>query len=457
MERRGGEEAMSPTGVEEREVILPITGMTCTNCAQAVERQLRRTGGVTDAVVNFASERATVRFDPGIVTVEGLADRVADAGYGAVIAVEDELEDAEARARASEVAALVRRFQIGVALAAPLFLLSMARDFGLIGAWAHAPWVNGLMFVLAFPVQFWVGRDFYVGGWTSLRNGAANMDVLVALGSSVAFAYSVVVTVLLAVGDTRAGTHVYFETAALIITLIELGKLLEARAKGQTGQAIRELIGLRPSTACVVREGREVIVPLEQVAVGDVLVVRPGERVPVDGVVLDGRSTLDESLLTGESMPVEKEPGDPVVGATVNRTGSFRFRATRVGSDTALGQVIHLVRQAQGSKAPIQALADRISAVFVPAVVVVALGTWLIWWLWVGAGFTVGLIRLVAVLVIACPCALGLATPTAVMVGTGRGARLGILFRNSEALQRARSLEIVVLDKTGTVTLGTPA
>jgi P-type Cu+ transporter len=439
------------------EVTLPITGMTCASCAATVERTLRRTPGVSEASVNYASERATVRFDPGTVAVEALAEAVERAGYGVILAEEAELEDAEARARAEEIADQSRKFWTGVAFAGPLFVLSMARDFGLLGMWAHAPWVNWLMFALATPVQLYVGRDYYVGGWKSLRNGAANMDVLVALGSSVAYAYSVVVTVGLTLGTTAAGEHVYFETAALIITLIKLGKLLEVRAKGETGEAIRELMALRPARARVVRDGIEHEVPVEEVIVGDRLVVRPGERVPVDGVVLDGHSTIDESMLTGESMPIEKGAGDEVVGATINRTGSFTFRATRVGADTALAQVIRLVREAQGSKAPIQRLVDRVSAVFVPAVIVIALATLAVWWLWVDAGFAPAIIRMVAVLVIACPCALGLATPTAVMVGTGRGARMGILFRSSEALERSRSLQVVVLDKTGTITRGEPA
>jgi Cu+-exporting ATPase len=443
--------------VTAREATLPITGMTCANCAATVERTLRRTAGVSDASVSFASERATVRFDPASVSVEKLASAVERAGYGVVLADEGELEDAEARARAGEVATQSRKFWTGVALAGPLFVLSMARDFGLVGTWAHEPWVNWLMFALATPVQFYVGADYYVGGWKSLRNGAANMDVLVALGSSVAYVYSVVVAATLTLGTAAAGEHVYFETAALIITLIKLGKLLEVRAKGETGEAIRELMALRPARARVVRDGVELDVPVEEVVVDDRIVVRPGECIPVDGSVIDGLSTIDESMLTGESMPVEKGPGDQVAGATINRTGSFTFRATRVGADTALAQVIRLVRQAQGTKAPIQRLADRVAAVFVPAVIVIALVTMGVWWLWVDAGFTPALIRMVAVLVIACPCALGLATPTAVMVGTGRGARMGILFRSSEALEKARSLDVVVLDKTGTITRGEPA
>ena len=447
---------MTPEAVKHRELVLPITGMTCANCVATVERALRKTDGVTEVSVNYATERATVHIDSPTLGVDELAAAVERVGYGVVQAEEADLEDAEAEARRTELVKQTRLFWSGVAFAGPLFALSMARDFSLLGAWAHASWVNWLMFALAAPVQFYVGWDYYVGSWKSLRNGSANMDVLVALGSSVAFAYSVVVAFALSVGSVGLGEHVYFETAALIITLIKLGKLLEVRAKGETGEAIRELMSLRPDTARVVQGDQELEIPLDQVDVGDVVVVRPGERIPVDGVLLDGRSSVDESMLTGESMPVDKEPGAEVIGATMNRSGSFRFRATKVGSQTALAQVIRLVREAQGSKAPIQRLADRVASIFVPVVIVLAMATFLVWWLLVGAGAADAMIRLVAVLVIACPCALGLATPTAVMVGTGRGARLGILFCSSEALERAKQVRVVVLDKTGTITRGEP-
>jgi Cu+-exporting ATPase len=447
----------APDAKRQQDATLPITGMTCANCALAVERSLKRTPGVADVSVNFATERATVRYDPSQVALPALAAAVEDAGYGVVLAGEGDLVDAEARARADEIEDQSRKFWTGVAFSAPLFVFSMARDFMLLGMWAHAPWLNWVMLALATPVQLYVGSDYYVGAWKALRNRTANMDVLVALGSSVAYVYSVVVTIALTLGSTGAGAHVYFETAALIITLIKLGKLLEVRAKGETGRAIRELMALTPATARVLRGGVETDVPVERVVVGDEVVVRPGERVPVDGVVVEGRSTIDESMLTGESMPIEKAPGDEVVGATMNRTGAFRFRATKVGADTALAQVVRLVQEAQGSKAPIQRLADRVSAVFVPAVVLIALATMAVWWLWLDAGFTPALIRLVAVLVIACPCALGLATPTAVMVGTGRGAGMGVLFRSSEALETARKIDVIVLDKTGTITRGEPA
>ena len=334
----------------------------------------------------------------------------------------------------------------------------MGRDFGLLGMWAHAPWVNWLMFALAAPVQFYVGWQYYVGAYKSLRNGSANMDVLVAMGSSVAFIYSVPIALGLIPG------HVYFETAAVIITLIKLGKFLEARAKGRTSEAIKKLMNLRPKKAHVLRDGQELELFVEDVLLGDTVVVRPGEKIPVDGVILEGRTSMDELMLTGESMPVDKTPGDNVIGATLNKLGLIKFEATRVGKETALSQIIRLVEDAQGSKAPIQKLADRISAIFVPAVISIALVTFLVWYFIVPPAvgsdvsqFTRALRQLVAVLVIACPCAMGLATPTAIMVGTGLGAERGILFKSSEALESAGRLDVVVLDKTGTITRGQPA
>ncbi|RME50680.1 MAG: copper-translocating P-type ATPase [Caldilineae bacterium] len=445
-------------GVATAKVELPITGMTCANCAATIERTLnKKVPGIVNATVNFATEKASVEYIPGLVSRADMVAAIERAGYGVVEAEAGELEDAEQAARDAEIRDQTRKFWTGVAFALPLFLLSMARDFGLLGAWAHAPWVNWLMFALATPVQFYVAWDYYVGGYKSLRNGSANMDVLVAMGSSVAYFYSLVVTLFLTLGSTAAGEHVYFETAAVIITLIKLGKLLEAIAKGKTSAAIKKLMGLRAKTARVVRDGAEVDIPIEQVRVGDVVIVRPGEKIPVDGIVIEGRSAVDESMLTGESMPVEKKAGDEVIGATLNKQGRLKFEATKVGAETALAQIIRLVQEAQGSKAPIQRLADRVSAIFVPVVIGLAVLTMLVWWFVVGAGFTPALIRLVAVLVIACPCALGLATPTAIMVGTGKGAENGILFKNSEALERAHSLKVIVLDKTGTVTVGEPS
>ena len=313
-----------------------------------------------------------------------------------------------------------------------------------------------LFLVLATPVQFYVGWDYYVGAYKSLRNGSANMDVLVAMGSSVAYFYSVAVLIALTMGSTALGTHVYFETAAVIITLIVLGKLLEARAKGQTSEAIRKLAGLQAKTARVQRDGVTLDVPIEEVIVGDMVVVRPGEKIPVDGIVVDGRSAVDESMITGESLPVTKGVGDEVTGATINKQGLLTFEALRVGKDTALAQIIRLVEQAQGSKAPIQSVVDRVAAYFVPFVIIVALITFGIWTAATGDAVQ-GLIRMVAVLVIACPCAMGLATPTSITVGMGKGAEYGILFRNSAALEQAHSLNTIVLDKTGTITRGEPA
>jgi Cu+-exporting ATPase len=439
-------------GVVTAKVDLPITGMTCANCAMSVDRALERVDGVVDVTVNFANERATVEYVPGVASVAALVRAVEDAGYGVVQATTpEELEDVEEQTRRAEIADQTRKFWVGVIFSLPLFLLSMARDFGLLGSWAMQPWVNWLFLALATPVQFYTGWDYYVGAYYALRNRTANMDVLVARGSSVAYVYSLVVVLFPTVGG-----HVYFETSAVIITLIKLGKLLEARAKGQTGAAIKKLIGLQPKTARVVRDGEEMDVPVDTVRVGDLVVVRPGERIPVDGVVVDGRSAVDESMLTGEPLPVDKKPGDEVVGATINKQGLLKFEATRVGAETALSQIIRLVREAQGSKAPIQRLADQVAGVFVPAVISIALVTFAVWWIASGE-FTAAMIRLVAVLVIACPCALGLATPTAIMVGTGKGAENGILFKNSAALETAHRLGVVVLDKTGTLTAGEPS
>jgi P-type Cu+ transporter len=432
-------------------VELPVTGMTCANCAAGIERVLnRKVPGVVSASVNFASETATVEFLPTVTGLDRIAAAVEKAGYGVILPREEEVEDAEAAARRAEIEDQTRKFLAGVLFAAPLFVLSMGRDFGLLGHWSHSAWVNWLFWALATPVQFYTGWDYYTGGWKSLRNGSANMDVLVAMGSSVAYFYSVALLLYPVLGD-----HVYFETSAVIITLIKLGKMLEARTKGRTGGAIRRLMGLRPKTAFVIREGLETEIPMEKIEVGDLIVVRPGESVPVDGVVEEGSSGVDESMLTGEPLPVDKKPGDEITGGTINKEGLLKFRSTRVGKDTALARIITMVREAQGSKAPIQALADRVAAVFVPAVIVIAFVTFIVWWFAAG-DFVPAMIRLVAVLVIACPCALGLATPTAIMAGMGKGAERGILFKNSEALENAARLDMVVLDKTGTVTRGEP-
>ncbi len=428
-----------------------LTGMTCANCAMNIERTLgKKVPGVIDARVNFAAERAAVEYLPSMATAEDLVAAVEKAGFGAILEEAGEPTDAEADARRRDIRDQTRKFIVGVCFALPLFVLSMARDFGLTGAWSHQTWVNWLFFALATPVQFYTGWDYYVSGLKSLRNKSANMDVLVAMGSSTAYVYSLAVLVLPGLGG-----HVYFETSAVIITLIKMGKLLEARSKGKTGNAIRKLMGLRPKTATVIREGQERQIPIDRVRVGDVVMVRPGERVPVDGRVTDGASAVDESMLTGEPLPVDKQIGDNVAAGTINGQGVLSFTATRVGRETALAQIIRLVQEAQGSKASIQALADRVAAVFVPAIIVIAFAVFGIWWA-VGNDFVEAMIRMVAVLVIACPCALGLATPTAIMAGTGKGAEQGILFKNSRALEGATHLAILVLDKTGTITEGKP-
>lgn len=434
-------------------VEMPITGMTCTNCAANIERVLnKKTSGVVNAAVNFASERLSVEYIPGILSVDEIVGAIEKAGYGAIPPEEGmDKEDAEKKARDVEIKDQTRKFAVGVLFALPLFVLSMGRDFGLVGSWSQALWVNWLFLALATPVQFYTGWDYYVGGFKSLKNRSANMDVLVAMGSSVAYFYSLAVLFFPAIG-----THVYFETSAVIITLIKMGKMLESRTKGRTGGAIRKLIGLRPKTAMILKNNTEREVPLTRVKVGDTVIVRPGERIPVDGLVLAGQSAVDESMLSGEPLPVDKHSGDTVVGGTINGEGLIRFSATRVGKETALAQIIRLVQEAQGSKAPIQALADKVAAVFVPTIIGIAFFVFFLWWGITGE-FVPAMIRLVAVLVIACPCALGLATPTAIMAGTGNGAEKGILFKSSEALETATKLNTIVLDKTGTITMGKPA
>ncbi len=461
---------------------LPIIGMSCTACVSAVEQALREVDGVVYASVNFASEQAHVEYVSGLGARAPLVEAVRKAGYDTVAAspqpetpptveavatggqlpsvrskvVEVEpVEDAEAEARAAAVRHEFMRLLVGVLFSLPLLIVSMGRDFGLLGAWAQGGWVNWLLFGLATPVQFYVGWDYYVGALKSLRNRSANMDVLVAMGTTVAYVFSLAVLFAQTGGSDLLGSHVYFETSAVIITLIVLGKLLEARAKGRTSAAIKELIGLQSRTARILRAGEEVDIPVEEVVVGDIVVVRPGEKIPVDGVVISGGSAVDESMFTGESMPVGKAIGSEVFGATLNKLGLLGIEATKVGRETALSQIIRLVEEAQGSKAPIQRVVDQVAAYFVPAVIGLSGVTFVVWML-AGAGFVPALLRVVAVLVIACPCAMGLATPTSIMVGIGKGAGLGILFKNSIALEQTHKLTAVLLDKTGTITQGEP-
>lgn len=509
---------------EMKQVAIPITGMTCANCVATVERNLKKDSGVQEVVVNLSSERATVAYDPSQTGLSDITGRIERAGYGIAIgkadilvqrmsddrdakrlenslqqmegivsanvnlasekvrinyiptivsqsdirkliskngfvAVDtgDDAIDVEQQAREAEINQQKRDLTIGLLFTIPLFIFSMGRDFGLFGNWAYLGWANWFMFALATPVQLYVARQYYVGAYKSIRNRTANMDVLIVLGSSTAYFYSFIVVLGMIPG------HVYFETSAMIITLIKLGKFLEARAKGRTSEAIKKMMSLRAKTARVVREGVEIEVDVEEVQVGDMVLVRPGEIIPVDGTVVRGRSAVDESMITGESLPVEKSQGDKVIGATINKLGSFKFEAEKVGRETALAQIIQLVEEAQGSKAPIQNLADRVSAVFVPAVIMIALITFVIWFfiLPIPANveidqFTFALKNMVAVLVIACPCAMGLATPTAIMVGTGKGAEMGILFKSGDALESAGSVNSIILDKTGTITRGQP-
>lgn len=456
-------------GVATGEADLVIKRLSDDNDARRLEKALAKLDGVLEAQVTFTTEKARVKYVPTIITQAELRRAVSSAGFEAM-ELGGAAEDAEAMAREHEINEQRRLLIIGLIFTVPLFLLSMSKDFGLLPDFFYTgtsmegmrdaqPWFGWLMLALALPVQFYVGWQYYVGAFKAIRNKSANMDVLIAMGSSAAFFYSLPITFGWLMG------HVYYETAAVIITLIKLGKFLEARAKGRTSEAIKKLMGLRAKTARVIRDGVETEVPVDDVRVGDVVMVKPGEKVPVDGVVVEGRSTLDESMLTGESLPVEKKPGDPVIGATLNKLGMLKFEATKVGKETALAQIIKLVEDAQGSKAPIQKMADQVSAVFVPIVIVIATLTFFGWYFFgptlpINAdvdNFTRALIYMVAVLVIACPCAMGLATPTAIMVGTGKGAEAGILFRNSEALERAGKVSVVVLDKTGTITKGQPA
>ncbi|GGE23562.1 copper-translocating P-type ATPase [Marinithermofilum abyssi] len=437
----------------EQKASFPITGMTCAACANRIEKGLRKLSGVVNANVNFAMETARVEYNPSEVSVSDIIKKVEQLGYQATLKSEEKGEEAEHKQR--EIAFQKRKFILSALLSFPL-LWAMVGHFTFTSfLWVPDLFMNPwFQLVLATPVQLIIGKQFYVGAYKALRNKSANMDVLVALGTSAAYFYSLYLTL------RAAGHHqveLYFETSAILITLILLGKLLEARAKGRTSEAIRKLMGLQAKTALVIRDEQEMQVPVEEVQVGDTVVVKPGEKIPVDGEVIEGTSAVDESMLTGESIPVEKNPGDTVIGATINKQGSLKFRATKVGRDTALAQIIKVVEEAQGSKAPIQRIADRISGVFVPIVVGVAVITFFIWFLGVEPGdFAGALEKAIAVLVIACPCALGLATPTSIMAGSGRAAEMGILFKGGEYLETAHKIQTVVLDKTGTVTKGEP-
>jgi Cu+-exporting ATPase len=442
-----------------KKVSFAVTGMTCASCVSHVEKALQEVEGVTSVNVNLATEKAAVEYNPSRTGLDDFKKAVEDAGYGIGAVVSEETPvttDTVAESNRREVRTLRNKLIFAGAIGAYMLMVAISE---FTGHWLPSVFSNHyLLWVLATPVQFWAGWQFYRGAWGALKHRTTNMNTLIAVGTSAAYLYSV--AAILFPGFFAAGgrgANVYFDTASIIIALILTGRLLEARAKGQTSDAIKKLIGLQPRTARVVRGGQELDIPVEEVATGDIIIVRPGEKVPVDGIIREGRSSLDESMVTGESLPVEKGVGDQVIGATINKTGSFRFEATRVGRDTVLAQIIKLVEEAQGSKAPIQRLADVISSYFVPAVIGVAAVTFLIW-LFVGPApaLTYALLNFVAVLVIACPCALGLATPTAIMVGTGKGAQNGVLIRSGEALETAHKIQAIILDKTGTLTQGKP-
>ncbi|AFZ61225.1 copper-translocating P-type ATPase [Anabaena cylindrica FACHB-243] len=440
---------------------LKLRGMSCASCARSVEDAIASVPGVNECSVNFGAEQATVDYDPRKTDLQTIQDAVDAAGYSAYPIQEQNLmageDDEEKRYRQQELQDLQQKVTVGGIIGAVLVIGSLPMMTGLdipfIPTWLHNPW---LQLVLTTPVQFWCGYSFYVNTWKAFKRHAATMDTLIALGTSAAYFYSLFATLFPGFFIAQGlMPDVYYETAAVVITLILLGRLFENRAKGQTSEAIRKLIGLQAKTARLIRNGREIDVPIEQVEIGDVVLVRPGEKIPVDGEVVNGTSTVDEAMVTGESIPVKKQPGDEVIGATINKTGSFKFRATRVGKDTVLAQIVQLVQQAQGSKAPIQRLADQVTGWFVPAVIAIAILTFILWYNFMG-NVTLALITTVGVLIIACPCALGLATPTSVMVGTGKGAENGILIKGAESLEIAHQLQTIVLDKTGTITQGKP-
>lgn len=439
-----------------------ITGMHCASCAQIIERSLRKVSGVDRANVNFGTEKAAVFFDPAQATKQQLIEAIERAGYEATEVSEDDAEF-ERKKRERVGREYRNKFLGSAALSFPLLYFMLLDFFTLPGRTELLPFVGIISFLLATPVQFVIGAGFYKGMWSSLRMRMFNMDSLIAIGTTTAFLYSAVQYVLyvmtnnsfIGVGGEKI-PELYFETAAFLITFVILGKWLEARTKGKTSEAVRKLALLSPKTARVSRNGTTRDIPLEEVVHDDIVIVRPGERIPVDGIVVRGHSSVDESMITGESMPVEKNEGGTVIGGTVNTLGSFEFRAIRVGSETTLANIVRLVEEAQGSKAPIQDFADRISAWFVPAVIIAAILTFIVWYVILGSTLSFALLAFTAVIVIACPCALGLATPTALLVGTGRGAEQGILIKGGEPLEATEKITAIVLDKTGTITKGKP-
>ncbi len=448
-------------GAKSEKIVLPIQGMTCASCVNKVEKALNFVKGVVQASVNFATERASVEYIPEEVTIRDLKKAVEEAGYQVLEVKEEDIVEKERLARERELLKLKQKFIIGAVLLVPILIL-------MYGASLLERWIGlsismetnfFIQFLLATPVQFWVGWQFYVGFWKATKHKTSDMNTLIAVGTSAAYLYSLIVTFvphLIMVKGLMM--DVYFDTSAAIIVLILLGRFLEARAKGKTSEAIKKLIGLQPKIAKVLRDGKEADIPIEEVVVGDIVIVRPGEKIPVDGIVKEGYSSVDESMVTGESLPVEKKAGDSIIGATINKTGTFKFEATKVGKDTVLSQIVRLVQEAQGSKPAIARMVDVIASYFVPVVISIAIVTFMVWYFFgPHPALTYAFLNFVAVLIIACPCALGLATPTSIMVGTGKGAENGILIRGAEALETAHQLNTIVLDKTGTLTKGEPS
>lgn len=440
---------------------LKLRGMSCAACANSIESAIASVSGVSSSHVNFGIAQASITYNPAQTDIAAIQAAVVAAGYSAEPLDDRDLFDDDTldrQHRQAESRDLQRKVWTGGIVSAILVIGSLPMMTGLaipaIPMWLHNPWLQA---ILTAPVQFWCGKSFYINSWKALQRHAATMDTLIALGTSAAYFYSLSVTIFPSVLIDRGLTaHVYYETAAVVITLILLGRLFENRARGQTSAAIRQLIGLQAKTARIVRDGRELELPIAQVQLGDIVLVRPGERIPVDGEVIEGSSTVDEAMVTGESVAVQKQRGDEVVGATINQTGSFKFRVTRIGNDTFLAQIVKLVQQAQGSKAPIQKLADRVTGWFVPVVIAIAIGTFIVWYNVMG-NVTLALTTTVGVLIVACPCALGLATPTSILVGTGKGAESGILIKGADSLELAHKLQTIVLDKTGTLTQGKPS
>jgi P-type Cu+ transporter len=449
------------TATNLENINLKLRGMSCAACASSIESVIRDVPGVAECNVNFGAEQAAVQYNPRQTSIEEIQKAVAEAGYTAYSIPDQDMvtgeDDSEKATRKAESRALIRKIIVGGVISLILIIGSLPMMTGLklpfIPEWLHNPW---LQLILTAPVQFWCGYRFYIGAWKAFKRHAATMDTLIALGTSAAYFYSLFAT-LFPKFFLNQGLmpEVYYETAAVVITLILLGQWFENRARGQTSEAIRKLMGLQARDARVIRNGQEIDIPINQVQIGDTILVRPGEKIPVDGEIISGSSTIDEAMVTGESIPVKKEPGDEVIGATINKTGSFKFQATRVGKDTVLAQIVKLVQDAQGSKAPIQRLADRVTGWFVPVVIAIAIVTFVLWFVIMG-NISLALVTTVGVLIIACPCALGLATPTSVMVGTGKGAENGILIKGAASLELAHKIQTIVLDKTGTITQGKP-